>query len=101
MPEIELSSNAERRIEERHIAIEAVIDTILNPSYKLYDVKEDTLIYTSEKHRLVVAAVRCPGDRLYIVTAIPVGILKALCLGGLGVAGGYRLTEELVEDQDN
>lgn len=78
MPEIELSNHAGRRIEERDIAIEAVIDTTLSPSYELYDVKEDTLIYTSEKHRLVAAAVRRPGDRLCIVTVIPVGNLESL-----------------------
>ncbi len=78
MPRIRLSSHAKRRIEERGIAVEAVIDTIFSPSYELYDAKEDTLIYVSEEHRLVVVAVHHPGDELYVVTVIPVSNLESL-----------------------
>ncbi|BES81764.1 DUF2283 domain-containing protein [Pyrodictium abyssi] len=70
---------------------------MLSPSYELYDVKESTLIYTSEKHRLVVAAVRRPGDKLYVVTVIPVSNLESLVSRRIRRAGGYRSIEELVE----
>ncbi len=78
MSRIRLSGHAKRRIEERGIAVEAVIDTIFSPSHELYDTKEDTLIYVSEEHRPVVIAVHHPGNELYVVTVIPVSNLESL-----------------------
>jgi hypothetical protein len=75
---IRLTKHARERLLRRSISLDAVINTVEEPDHRLYDIKEDTIIYVSEKNRLIVVTAPSTVGEVRVVTVIPCTKIREL-----------------------
>lgn len=74
---IRFTKHAKERIMVRGIKIEAVLEVLEKPDYKFFDTSEDTIVYISERDKLIVVITPEECGGLKVVTVIPCTRVKA------------------------